>query len=239
MAGMTQSFSRRRMLLLLPAALAAGACSHKIKPPIVRIEDYENRKGGWRPIRVACLGDSITYGAGIEDREKKSYPGLLGDYLSNRFEVRNFGRNGATLSRQGDIPYTTTEECKAALEWQPDVVIVMLGTNDTKPQNWKDKKFFAGEARALIDQFRKLKSHPKVWVCLPVPVYANQWGITAEVVEDGVLPALMEAANDKKAPVIDLNDSLMGHPEMFIDKIHPNAAGAALMAKVVFQAIRP
>ncbi|HTI71093.1 MAG TPA: GDSL-type esterase/lipase family protein [Candidatus Limnocylindria bacterium] len=237
---MIRSISRRQMLSLLPAAALLAACSRKkIKPPIVRVEDYENRKGGFRPIRVACLGDSITFGAGVEEREKNNYPKLLGDYLGDRFEVKNFGRSGATLSRTGDLPYWTTEEMKAAQAFHPDVIILMLGTNDTKPQNWKNKKYFAGECRALIDTLRSARPKPKVWVCLPVPIYGNQWGITAETLEDGVIQALMEVSNDLKAPVIDLNDSLTGHPEMFPDKIHPNAAGAALMAKVIFQAIRP
>ena len=236
---MIRSISRRQMLMLLPVAGALAACTRKIKPPIVRVEDYEDRKGGFRPIRVACLGDSITYGAGVEEREKNNYPKALGDYLGNRFEVQNFGRSGATMSRQGDLPYATTDEMKAADAFHPDIVILMLGTNDTKPQNWKSKKFFESETRAMIDHIRSSRPKPKIWVCLPVPIYGNQWGITAETLDDGVIPALMEVANDMKAPVIDLNDSLTGHPEMFPDKIHPNAAGAGMMAKVIFQAIRP
>jgi lysophospholipase L1-like esterase len=232
---------RRNFLTLLP--LAAGAiswgCRRKLRPELIKIEDFEDRKGGWRIIKVACVGDSITYGAGVEDREKNNYPKQLGDLLGNRFEVRNFGRSGATLSRVGDLPYANTDEFKAALVWQPDMVIVKLGTNDTKPQNWKNQAFFEQETRWLIDQFRSLKSKPQVWACLPVPVYSDTWGITGHILDDGVITALMEVTTDKKVPVIDLNDALTGYPEMFPDKIHPNAAGATLMARTIFQAIRP
>ena len=91
---------RRDFLTLLP--LAAGAiswgCRRKLQPKLIKIDDFEDRKGGWRVIKVACVGDSITHGAGVEDREKNNYPKQLGDLLGNRFEVRNFGRSGATLA---------------------------------------------------------------------------------------------------------------------------------------------
>jgi lysophospholipase L1-like esterase len=132
---------RRDFLTLLP--LAAGAiswgCRRKLRPELIKIEDFEDRKGGWRVIKVACVGDSITHGAGVEEREKNNYPKQLGELLGNRFEVRNFGRSGATLSRVGDLPYASTDEFKAAIAWQPDMVIIKLGTNDTKPRTGKTK----------------------------------------------------------------------------------------------------
>jgi acyl-CoA thioesterase I len=233
--------NRRQFLVASTAAagFALVGCKRRLSPELIKIEDYENRKGGWRAIKVACVGDSITFGAGVEDREKNNYPKQLGELLGTRFEVRNFGRSGATMSRTGDLPYAGTDEFKAASAWLPDVVILMLGTNDTKPQNWKGQKAFEQETRALLDAFHDLKSKPKFWACLPVPVYGDNWGITAQVLDDGVIPALMEVTNSKKIPVIDLNDTLTGHPEMFPDKIHPDAAGAALMARTIFQAIRP
>lgn len=231
--------NRRLFLSTVLFATASVGCRRKLRPELVRIEDFEDRKGGWRPIRVACVGDSITYGAGVENREKFSYPVQLAELLGNRFEVRNFGRSGATMSPTGDLPYLSTDECKAALAWQPDLVLLMLGTNDTKPQNWKGNKAFEQSSKAVIDAFRGLKSKPKMWLCLPVPIYGDQWGINAQNLEDGVIPVLMEVTNSKKIPVIDLNDALTGHPEFFPDKIHPDGNGAALMARTIFQAIRP
>jgi lysophospholipase L1-like esterase len=231
--------NRRSFLVAVAVASAVAGCRRKLRPALVRIEDFEDRKGNWRPIRVACVGDSITFGAGVENREKFCYPAQLSELLGTRFEVRNFGRSGATMSRTGDLPYNGTDEFKAAVAWQPDVVLLMLGTNDTKPQNWKNQKAFEQETRAMIDVFRNLKSKSKIWLCLPVPVYGDAWGINSHVLEDGVIQALMEVTNSKKVPVIDLNDALTGHPEMFPDKIHPDGNGAALMAKTIFQAIRP
>lgn len=225
---------RRRFLALAPV-LALVACA-RFEPPHVHVEDYEGRK-----VRVACVGDSITYGAGVEDRDRNHYPAVLGSLLGTSFEVRNFGRSGATLSRTGDLPYVSTDEFKAATSFTPDVVVLKLGTNDTKPQNWKGKEAFAKDLEALLEHFTSLGRKPrtKVWVCLPVPVFATQWGINAQTLEEGVIPVIMDTCQRRKIPVIDLNDALLGHPEMFPDKIHPNAAGARLMAHTVFQAIRP
>jgi len=216
--------------------MAALAGCARFEPPHVHVEDFDGRK-----IRVACLGDSITFGAGVEDREKNSYPSVLGELLGTSFEVRNFGRSGATLSKSGDLPYWGTDEFKAADGWLPDVVILKLGTNDTKPQNWKGLEAFKRDFIALLEHLRALPSKPraKIWVCLPVPVYGDQWGINARTLEEGVIPVLMDVCQKKKVPVIDLNDALTGHPEMFPDKIHPNATGAKLMALTIFQAIRP
>ena len=223
-------------LFALVAALLAG-CAKK-EPPIIRLDEIQSRRGGDPIVRVACVGDSITWGAGVEGRETNSYPAQLQKLLGSRFDVRNFGRSGATASRTGDLPYWTTEEFTKATEFQPDVVILKLGTNDTKPQNWKGKEAFRKDFRDLLEHFRDLKSKPKLWVCQPVPVYGDQWGINAQTL-DTVLEGVEEACDDRKVPVIDLFDALTGHPEMFPDKIHPNAKGAALMARTIYQAIRP
>jgi lysophospholipase L1-like esterase len=158
--------------------------------------------------------------------------------LGSRFVVLNYGRSGATLSKVGDLPYWTTEEYRGATDSDPDVVIIQLGTNDTKPQNWRGKEAFKQDYKALCEHFRDLKSKPKIWACLPVPVYGEQWGINEPKLEE-VIESIQEVTDREKIPVIDLNDALTGHPEYFPDKIHPNAKGAELMAKTVYQAIRP
>jgi lysophospholipase L1-like esterase len=200
--------------------------------PTVNPDKYEGRT-----IKVACIGDSITAGAGIDQPEKNSYPARLSDYLGSSYDVKNFGRSGATLQKSGDLSYWTTSEFAAADAFQPDVVILMLGTNDTKPQNWKDSARFAKDFNDLLEHYRALKSRPKVRVCTPVPVYRTNWGINEDTLETGVIPALMDVCSRQKIPVIDLNDTLTGHPEMVPDGVHPNAAGAELMARTIVDAI--
>src|SRR5690606_25963367 len=82
------------------------------------------------PIKIACVGNSITYGSGIVDREHNAYPAQLRAMLGEGYEVRNFGVGGATLLNKGDKPYRKTEAYADALRFKPDIVFIKLGTND-------------------------------------------------------------------------------------------------------------
>ncbi|MCS2571090.1 GDSL-type esterase/lipase family protein [Bacteroides ovatus] len=120
------------------------------------------------PIRVACIGNSITYGAFIPNREMNCYPAQLQAYLGDGYEVKNFGASGRTILSKGDYPYSETDTYKASLEYQPDIVLIKLGTNDTKPQNWKYKNEFKDNYQTLIDTYRNLKSHPRIILLTPI-----------------------------------------------------------------------
>ena len=55
-------------------------------------------------VRVACMGNSVTYGAGIKDREQNAYPAQLQKIMGGSYEVGNYGFSGATLLRKGHRP---------------------------------------------------------------------------------------------------------------------------------------
>ncbi len=188
--------------------------------------------------RIACVGDSITFGATIKDRAENCYPAVLGRMLGKEYTVRNFGVNGATLLKQGNLPYWKLKAFKDATAFGPNIVILKLGTNDTKPQNWnKAGTEYEADLRAMILHFQKQPSKPAIYLCLPVPVYQDRWGINEKTVAKGVIPVIKKIAKEKKLPVINLHKALSGHPEMFPDKIHPDAAGAKLMAETVRDAL--
>ena len=201
-------------------------CLQKVNPA-----DYDET------IRVACVGDSITYGAGIKDRKNHNYPLVLGKSLGEKFEVRNFGVSGATMLKKGDFSYWDRPAFKQATEFNPHVVIIKLGTNDTKPQNWKHGEEYTADYEAMIDHFASLPAKPRIWLCSPAPVYQTRWGISEKGVVEGVIPQVQTLAKRKGLPIIDLYAALSGKPEMFPDKIHPNAAGAKVMAETIEAAI--
>jgi acyl-CoA thioesterase I len=213
---------------LVLLALATGCASSTIQ------HRHAHQPG---PVRVACVGDSITYGAGVAGRETNAYPAVLGRMLGPKFEVRNFGRSGATLLKAGDLPYWTTDEFKAATAYAPDVVILKLGTNDSKPPNWAHRDRFAADATALIAHFRTLPSKPLIYLCLPVPVYQDRWGISEATVAGQVIPELLLVAKAARVPVIDLHAALSRRGEVFPDGVHPNAVGATHLAQAVYYAI--
>jgi len=187
-------------------------------------------------VRVACVGDSITYGAGIRGRTN-TYPAQLGRLLGSKYEVRNFGNSGATMLKKGNKPYWKQQSWAATLEFNPNIVVIKLGTNDSKPGNWKLKDQFAADYKDMIDQLAKLPARPNIFICKPVPAFPGRWGITDKVIREEVIPITLQVARDKKLPVIDLYKALAGKKEMFPDTVHPNAAGAGVMAAVVCEAI--
>ena len=86
-------------------------------------------------IKTACIGNSVTYGYGHRSPQETSYPVQLGKMLGEKYDVRNFGKSGATLLRKGHRPYNRQAEYDAALEFAPDLAIIHLGLNDTDPRN--------------------------------------------------------------------------------------------------------
>lgn len=187
------------------------------------------------PIRVACVGDSITQGVGAGGGN--SYPSQLGRMLGEKWKVGNFGVSGTTMLKKGDNPYFKQGAYANAQGFKPNVVIIMLGTNDTKPQNWKHKDDYAADYREMAGTFLGLETKPLVYVCRPCPVIgAGNWGINEPNVQ-ALIPVIDKLATEMKLSVIDMHAALAGHPEFIPDRVHPNAGGASAMAKAAYRAL--
>ena len=195
-------------------------------------------------IRVACVGDSITYGSGLTNRQADSYPVCLGHLLGAGYDVRNFGVSGATMLHQGNLPYVRQKAHAAAVAFKPDIVIIMLGTNDSKhdktgqnPDNWQYKTNFVHDYEALIGEFRRADPAVKVYVCDPTPTFPGRWGIDNTIIHDEIIPLVQQVASDENAGTIDLYRAFADKKDLFPDTVHPNDAGAALMASTIYTAL--
>lgn len=234
----TSRLSRRAALLRFAIALAAIV----LLPSVAKA-------GAPDAIRVACVGDSITYGATLKDRDNESYPAWLGHWMGPGYDVRNFGRSGATLLHSGDLPYIKQPQHNDALAFKPDVVVIMLGTNDSKhhggglppndnvAQNWQYKADYVPDYEALIGEFRTANPAAKIYVCCPTPCFPGRWGIDDKTIRDEVCPLVRKVARHSHAKVIDLYTPFIGKADLFSDTVHPNAAGAKMMAGVVYHAL--
>ncbi len=190
-----------------------------------------------RPIRVACVGDSITAGSGIQGAEN-SYPGQLGSMLGEEeWTVKNFGVSGATMMDSGDKPYRMQPVFKAALEMDPDVVVIKLGTNDTKPHNWKHSADFQNDAKALIAAFREVNPQVRIYLCTPAPAFPENFGIRESVISGEVVPAIRKLAEEEDLPLIDLHSALKDRADLFKDKVHPDKDGATIIAEEVHKVL--
>jgi len=148
--------------------------------------------------RIACIGNSITYGAYIKNRIKNSYPAQLGQMLGEAYMVRNYGHNGRTMLMKGDLPYMNEEQFFDAIDWNPDIVIIKLGSNDAKSKNWKYASEFESDYQKMINAFDTLSSHPKIYLATTVPVFKEGIGINARVVREEVIPLIKKIAKKKQ-----------------------------------------
>ncbi|EKA88377.1 alpha/beta fold hydrolase [Bacteroides hominis] len=186
-------------------------------------------------IKIACIGNSITYGVGTRNPAKDSYPAVLGQMLGDGYEVRNFGVSARTMLMKGDNPYMKEERYRQALDYNPDIVTIKLGTNDTKPQNWRYKSDFKKDMETMIRTLRALPSKPEIYLCYPIPAYAVQWGINDSIIVHGVMPVINRLAAKYGLKVIDLHTPLTGMKECFADNVHPNEKAAVRIAQAIYR----
>ena len=188
------------------------------------------------PVKVACVGDSITEGAGLANASIESYPARLQRILgTNNFTVRNFGISGRTLLKKGDLPYWNESAFTQSRSFNPDLVIIQLGTNDSKPQNWRHGTNYVDDYKAMIALYAGLASAPRIYLCTPCPVFgAGAFDINPGVVRTNIAPKIRDLAMELDLPVIDLH-TRMTNSAWFPDTVHPNAAGMAVMNAVMFE----
>lgn len=190
------------------------------------------------PIRVACIGNSITYGAGLQNPFRDSYPGVLEQLLGTGYDVRNFGISGRTTLQKGDRPYVRERLYVEALDFAPDIVTIKLGTNDTKPWNWVHKGEFEHDLSELVRSFQTLETRPRVILCLPVPAPEGGKSINEETLVRDVIPSIRRVAHRSGAEVLDLHEALKPYyPRCFPDGVHPDAEGSRAIAQTLYACI--
>jgi lysophospholipase L1-like esterase len=189
-----------------------------------------NRSSEGDIVRVACVGDSITEGS--------NYPDYLWMLLGSKYKVGNFGVSSTTVSLQSNIPYINQPEFMEAKNFAPNVVVIMLGTNDAYPNNQQTKANFIKDYEALVKEFQVLPSAPQIWLVKPPPVFRNGTGISTEFFTVNIIPAIEAVAGKLNLQVIDLYEPLSAYPQYFsFDGVHPNEEGAHAIAQNIYQAL--
>ncbi len=199
-------------------------------------------------IKVACVGDSITYGHGISDWKKNNYPAKLGEILGDGYHVANFGESGRTLSPEGDQPYTESEQYRLSLEYCPDILIFMLGTNDSKPENWKNEETFLRYLNEMLDSYREVNPNVKIYICTPAKAFFPE-GKSEGLTNFDIQPLVVDHISNcirgyavnhllEIETLIDIHYLTSGHPEWFeADNVHPDKNGALAIAELIAKKI--
>ena len=206
-------------------------------------------------IKVACIGNSITDGHGIDMATAYGYPAELQKILGENYWVKNFGVSGRTMLNKGDMPYMEELAWKDAQAFKPDVVVIKLGTNDTKPQNWQYASEFKKDLEQMITTLRpdlaqtakkknkKAKAaapaKPEIYLCTPIPALKTSWDISDSIIVNGIIPIQQEVAKEYGLQIIDLHTLFAGDSDKMLDDgIHPDGKGARRIAEIVSGAIK-
>ena len=204
-------------ILIVSSGIAAFYMSTQNKNPI---EDK---------IRVACVGDSITGGT--------DYPAELWMLFGANYTVGNFGVGGSAVSLDSGKPYMNETAFQEAKEFQPNIVIIMLGTNDASPINAKGNESFVEDYVTIVREFQALSTKPKIWIVKPPPVFSNGTGLSPGYFASNVIPNIEEVAKQTDLPIINVYSALANSSDFFPDGVHPNGEGAKLIANEIYKAI--
>ena len=193
-----------------------------------------------QPVKVGAIGNSITYGFLVKDREVNNYPTKLQGLLGEGYDVRNFGKSGATLLRKGHRPYFEQEEFADAMQFAPDIIMVHLGVNDTDPRDYPEYgDEFVADYVALIDSFKNVNPNVRVILANLSPLLSKHFRYRSgtRAWRDSLRQLIPVVAEVTGSELIDFGELLKNRPDLLPDGIHPNAEGASLMADYVNKAI--
>jgi len=178
------------------------------------------------PIRVACVWDSIIAISG--------YPSELQSLLGPKYTVGNFGVNGATVSLHSWKPYMYQPEFQNALAFDPDIVIIMLGTNDDLMALHQYNESFEDDYVKLITSFQQIQNNPDILIAKSPPIFSNRTDLNATYLTDTIIPKTENLADRMNLPVIDVYSAFEHQTDYFVDGVHPNSQGASVIASEVY-----
>jgi acyl-CoA thioesterase I len=181
------------------------------------------------PIRIACVGDSITEGSG--------YPYKLLQLLGDDYVVGNFGVSGSTASQTSVVPYMEQAEFRQALAFEPDIIVIMLGTNDANPEINDHDPYFEEDYKLLIDAFQQVKGDQQIYIVKSPPILSTNSAYNNTYLVNTVFPHIDNVANALDLPTIDMYTAIGENSEYFADGVHPNDDGADIIASTVYDAI--
>lgn len=193
--------------------------------------------------RIVCIGDSITFGAGVAlTRHRDGWVRILGRKLKGKYEVLNYGICGATLLREGDQPYRPSF-WRVAKALRAQIYLLMLGTNDSKPQNWSTEKY-AQQMQERIQELKNEASPERIVLMSPPPAFKKNetdpyaaFDIDGEVILGEIRKIVRTCAEENGIDFIDLYGSMDGHPEYMGDGVHPNKLGNKVIAETILTAL--
>ncbi len=215
------------MTLSKQKTLAAAAVSLIIVLASISIFEFSELNAS--PIRVTCVGDSLTRGT--------EYTIDLWKSLGPNYVVCDLGVGGAAVAQSTGMDYSRQPAFEVAMKFKPNIVIIMLGTNDAITDLNETNTAFIADYSALVHQFQSLSPKPTIWLVEPPPIYNNTVSHSNDILVQNVIPNIIQVASQTNTHLIDANTPLINHPELYTDGVHPSADGAAVIAHAIYTAL--
>ena len=182
--------------------------------------------------RIACVGNSITYGY-LTHSIEETYPYKLQKMLGDSVEVRNFGVPGAAVQFDKFITYSKTDAYSELKLFKPDLIIMKLGTNDSRPDEWTNEEFFYADYLRLVRKMKNISD--RVYLCYPIPPCGDKWKQRDGILRKKVMKLIKRVSKEEKLPVIDLyREEMKNSINYFPDGIHPTSNGYDIIAKSIY-----
>ena len=179
--------------------------------------------------RVACIGDSLT--------AVSSYPAILQTMLGGNYTVGNFGFVGSTVLSNTSKTYIDQTAFQRAKAFQPDIVVIMLGSNDAHTGYYLSIGSFVADYEELVSEFQALASKPDIFLVKPPPIIENEFNLSNANLVEGVIPRIEQVTKELGLPTINAYAPFANHPGYFIDGVHPTQEGARIIASEVYNGI--
>jgi lysophospholipase L1-like esterase len=217
----------KKKLMLLAVGLAILVVSSGASAMF--ISNAKNKTSSTDTIRIACVGDSITGGT--------FYPDDLWMLFGANYTVGNFGVGGTTASLDSMSPYMNTSAFQDAKNFQPNIVVIMLGTNDANTLITPNNGSFANGYLKLVEAFQDLSTKPKIYLVKPPPIFSNGTYPDAEYFVSNIIPCIEQVAKQTNLPIIDVFSALINSSDYFPDGVHPDEEGSNLIADEIYNAM--
>lgn len=188
---------------------------------------------GTGAIKVAAIGDSLTYGYGLEDRIRDAYPCILAELLGSHYQVSNFGLSGRSLQSTTDFPYLKEVNAQLSLESEADIVIIMIGSNDSRAPYWNRERF-ASEYRQLVERYMNLPSQPDVYVVVPPYVPTSRFGLDNSIIKEELQVIIPNIADDLGIKSINLYPVTEARVDYYSDGLHLTPKGKRIIAEEIY-----
>ena len=190
-------------------------------------------------VNIACIGNGITYGVGVENREKNNFPQQLQYLLGANYKVTNFGVINSPVLNSGKNAYSKTAAFNRSHDFNPNIVFVELGLDEIKAADTTVMSNFTNTLENLVQSYTNLPSRPRIVVLLPLPHFLNDSSLfDNKTIKNKIIPKIQKIAFEKKLEVLDLYSLFIDRQDLFLDQVHPSSLGGTIISKRLFEIVK-